>query len=326
MGSRGDCLKKDNEPDNIVFYWSGVLPQIAELSILSALNRSRQSRVILFLDSDPGFEGELPESLRKLSLLKRFTVQPFSLREWASAVDSRRPNAVIDQFRVLMAKIMTGKKVPGSLVGGKIQAFFEKALGYWHKDFGWWPRASLMSSISWGGLPYRSDVFRMLLPSKFEGESVLYSDLDVYFSASFTQWPLRSSFTYTWGQETWANTAILFFHESRKMMQSSLMAKFVDGLPALPWFLFTAQNCSQAEIEILNVNLFDPGWTPGSIAQGDTSLFFKNTSATGEFLSEIRANFLAVHWHNHWKVMPEGGSPFDCLLAVERRLIGATQT
>lgn len=54
----------------------------------------------------------------------------------------------------------------------------------------------------------------MLIADKFPNQNILYVDADVYIARALNQWDLKSSFSYR-GGDSWANTAILFYHAKR---------------------------------------------------------------------------------------------------------------
>jgi hypothetical protein len=194
-------------------------------------------------------------------------------------------------------------------------------LGLWHAHSGWFPLADGVFLIENKGLAYRSDVFRALIPNYFPAESVLYSDLDVFFSAPFQKWNLNRGFTYRWGQDSWANTAILFYPRDHKSTYDSIIRDLNSDIPALPWFLFEDDSCIRFGLHIEEVELFDPGWTKNSKQWSDTTLFFKDTLLSQEMLQEMETQFYAAHWHNQWDTKPSNKSVYSTLLNRERSAI-----
>ena len=78
------------EPDYVVFYWTGKLPETSALSILSALSHTRDSKVLVYLDSDNGFESSVPHSFNWTMGHERLTLIEFSLKEWVLSGLSQR--------------------------------------------------------------------------------------------------------------------------------------------------------------------------------------------------------------------------------------------
>lgn len=305
------------EPDRIVFYWTGNLPDNAELSILSALNKSTHSKIEIFLDSDDGFESFVNPRLRALETHSRINFMRFSLMAWAVEVKPRTISLATSLIRRYLAFTLNVIGFPHSTAGKQPNRRMTNLIGFWHPIHGWRPKTDPLYALTFAGPEFRGDVFRVLLSKKYRRESVLYLDLDVYVSKPFTEWPLSQSFSY-WGGDTWANTAVLFYHQTRESTSNVLIQKYKDGEWAVPWFMFSEKNCRDSEIEILSTSLFDPGWTATSISRGKSDLFFQTSEYTEQFLEEIYSGFLAVHWHNQWRVSPEVGSPFSILLSYER--------
>jgi len=311
------------EPDNIVYYWSGVVPPIAELSILSALNKSVHSKIHLYLDEDFGYQGSVDPSLNWLKDHPRLEVHSFSLSSWVRQdLSKKRRTRYGSAIRNFLCAGMNKWITPG--VSNKLSKFrlSKLILGSWHAHSGWFPLADSVFLIENKGLAYRSDVFRALIPKYFPLESVLYSDLDVFFSAPFQKWNLTRGFTYRWGQDSWANTAILFYPRDHKSVYESIIRDLNSDIPALPWFLFQDDSCIRFDLHIEEVELFDPGWTENSVQWRDTSLFFKDTLVSQEMLQEMETQFYAAHWHNQWDTKPSKGSAYSILLSKERSAFG----
>lgn len=308
-------MQNFQEPSRIVFYWTGQLPGSSLLSIVSALNKTTSSQVAVYLDQDPGFESRVPGELAWLEQHPRFRFVNFRLSEWVNDSGAQEPSVALSIFRRLTVAVLN-KSIKLKTIGGKLPEWALRLIGFWHPIFGWRAKTKPIYAIGFEGPQFRGDVFRTLLARHFRNESVLYADLDVYFSRSLRDWNLSSSFTYR-GGANWANTAILFYHQNRDTTIRVLGQNFGLGLSPLPWFMFTDENCSEAEIEIRNHELFDPGWSETSISRGDSGLFFRESLTSQQFLKEINENLLAVHWHNQWSVIPEQGSPFSVLLIRE---------
>jgi hypothetical protein len=62
-------------------------------------------------------------------------------------------------------------------------------------------------------------------------------------------------------------------------------------------------------------HLFDPSWDRSSLLRNDVSLFFRKTAQSTAIVDELFFKGYRVnHWHNHWKTVPELGSPYQQLL------------
>lgn len=309
------------EPENIAFYWSGVVPPIAELCFVSALNKSSHSKIHLYLDDDSGFEGSLDPSLAWLESHPRFHVHRFSLSNWVQRDLNRK--TITNQASMIRHLLCVGmnKWVPPK-ISNRISKFrFSKLiLGSWHW-LGWFPLANDDFLIKNHGPAYRADVFRALIPKQFPVESILYSDLDFYFSASFQKWNFTRGFVYRWGELSWANSALLFYPKNHSSQYYSIIQDLNSDIPALPWFMFQEDSCIRHGISIEGVESFDPGWTKSSKLANDSSLFFGDSVLLKEFLDEIEKQFLAVHWHNHWNTKPSKDSAYSVLLERERSIL-----
>lgn len=309
-------------PDHVVFYWAGLVPEVSELAIASAISQFPRSTIHLFLETDDGFESSLPDSHDWLVSHPRVVVHSFSLDEvlakhgFPKYRKKRNPlerlsHLVFTTFRDRLSKTGLVKRTAPWI--NPLRRLF----GHYHPLFGWFRVGMLRHSIVWGGRAYRSDVFRVIVEREFPRESVLYSDLDVYFAAPEQDWDFRTSFSYR-GGATWANTAILYMAKERPQITSLFLEGLKAGLPALPWHFFTDKRCGEAGITVHPCDRFDPGWNPNSVSWGDSTLFFAENLQSEEFLQEIRHLNLAVHWHNQWTTEPRPGSPFQQLLAETR--------
>lgn len=323
VGKKSDRLQDaPGTLNHVVFYWAGLVPEISELAIASAVVQFPKSTIHLFLETDEGFESSLPKSHQWLVSHPRVVLHSFSLdavlnkhgfpryRKWRNPV-GRLGHIVFMLFRDRLAKTKLVKKTAPRLHA------LRRVIGHYHPLFGWFRVGFLRQSIVWGGRAYRSDVFRVIIEREFKGQSVLYSDLDVYFAAPEKDWDFRTSFSYR-GGGTWANTALLYMAKDRAQITKLFLDGLNAGLPALPWHFFTDERCATAGIQVYPCDRFDPGWNVNSVSCGDSTLFFSESADSQEFLEEIRHNSLAVHWHNQWSSVPRPGSPFQQLLRQTR--------
>lgn len=234
-----------------MFYSAGHVPRIAELAICSALAKFPEARLHLWLDLDRGFESHLPEALQWVQTHPRVQVHTFSLggllikhgfapfHPWKNL-----PERVVHlAFSFFQSRVSKGG-LTASL--SKSNKLVRKLFGSYHPIFGWFRPGLLVHSIRWGGRPYRSDVFRVVIEREYPGENLLYADLDVYFAAPSAEWPLEESFTYR-GGATWANTAVLFFHKDRNRLSSEFARNLAANVPALPWHFFPTNDVQLTE-------------------------------------------------------------------------------
>jgi hypothetical protein len=303
------------EPHKIVLYWTGRLPEISILAIVSALTKTKNSKILVFLDSDDGFQSSVPTQFDWLKSHPRLEFVNFSLRDWVVSAKPISQLLSLSRFRRVLVAVLNSV---GFLkrIGQFIPNWAIRSIGFWHPTFGWKAKTSQLYAIGYEGPQFRGDVFRLLVQDKFPGQSVLYIDADVYISKPLKLWGLSSSFSYR-GGDFWANTAILFYHSNRHQTSHFLLEEFRKGGSPLPWFMFTDTNCSKSGIEVHPADQYDPGWSVSSVSHGDAQLFFKRSASTAKFLTEVKDKFLAVHWHNQWEVTPENGSAFQILLDQE---------
>jgi hypothetical protein len=303
------------EPGHIVFYWTGRLPDAAALSIISALNKSDHAQVHVYLDQDVGFESFVPVHFDWLRGHPRLRFVDFFLSDWVKSARTKKVTLLISRLRRLFVAVLNSNSLTRGF-GESLPSWVIRLIGFWHPIFGWKARTEASYAIRYEGPQFRGDVFRVLLAEKFPGASVLYADLDVYFSKKLGDWGLSSTMTYR-GGANWANTAILFYHQNREQTRGFLGENFRLGESPLPWFMFTDENCLKAGIEIRSHEQFDPGWSQASVSCGDSGLFFRNSPTAEKFLKEIREKLFAVHWHNQWSAIPDLGSPFQILSTEE---------
>lgn len=303
--------------DKVVFYWSGVVPWVGQLSLASALARFPSAEVHLYLDQDEQFHSALPPSLDWLRDNRRFKVVNFSFQEMLSRQGFKpyRPSRDIRErlgnlaFQVFHNSSL--RKHPG------VASYLRPKFTTWHHNrvYGWSRTGMVAHSIQWGGVVYRDDLFKTVIEAEFPGQAIICSDLDVYYAAEFSAWPLDASFISRWGSEPWANNSVVYLHRERHELQRAFRRSLDSSLPASPWHFFSNEKCEVYGLKILSSDLFDPIWSKTSISRGDSDLFFQDTPSAAALVAEIKSQNLAVHWHNHWAYEPEPGSPFLRLLA-----------
>jgi len=302
--------------DKVVFYWSGRVPVIGELSLASALAKFPDAEVHLYLDQDAGFESSLPAQLNWLRDYRRFKVFQFSFQQMLS----RQGFTNYDRSRHLAERI--GHAAFQAFSKSKLRkrrpftTNLKPTPRHWHHNriFGWSRTGMVSHSILWGGPVYRDDLFKTVIGAEYPDQGLLCSDLDVYFVANSEFWPLETSFVPRWGNEQWGNPSVLFLHARRQTLGHEFRASLDEGVPASPWHFYSDERCKSYGLTVLSSDLFDPIWNVGSLSEGNSDLFFLETPVSGSIMKEIDAQNLAVHWHNHWATVPESGSPFSRFL------------
>jgi hypothetical protein len=87
-----------------VFYWTGRLPDISLLAITSAINKTNNAKVIVFLDCDDGFESSVPNHFDWLRSHPRFKFVDFRLSEWVYSANAKPKSVVLSKARRLLEK------------------------------------------------------------------------------------------------------------------------------------------------------------------------------------------------------------------------------
>ena len=313
--------------DHLVFYWSGDLPEVAELSIASALARFPEAKVEFFLDDDPGFKGSIPSSLKWLFGHPRLNLHHLPLEDYvlgcgflpyepSTHLFERLGNALFQIFdRSRLRKTAFARQL------SLLAPWLRPILGHYNHIYGWFRASSVSHALQWAGPVYRDDVFKIVAELNFPGESVLCADLDVYFAKPSEQWPFEKSFTSRWGDEKWANNPVLFLGPYRNSLSQKFHMNLKRGLPAAPWHFFSDQECLNYGVTVLPVDQFDPPWSQTSVSSGSSELFMSNSELNQAFVDEIRARSLSVHWHNQWQRAPEPGSPYKVFLKECRDIL-----
>jgi hypothetical protein len=56
-------------------------------------------------------------------------------------------------------------------------------------------------------------------------------------------------------------------------------------------------------------------WDKNSLLSGDAMKFLRGSSNAQQMVDELfEKRYIANHWHNNWRTVPEIGSPYDILL------------
>jgi len=300
---------------HIVYYWSGKLPRISELSIASALTRFPAATVDLWLDTDRGFESSFPDQLEWLRGEERFRLRFFSMEDFVRRCGFRpAQNQPLSAERFknwIFQSFHNSSMRKNSFVRGLgDSAFLRPLLGHYNPIYGWFRAGPPSHTIKWAGAIYRDDLFKILIEREYPNADVLCADLDVYFAAPVESWPFDKSFTSRWGDEPWANNPVLFLHRHRPGISKTFHRLLEQGVPARPWHFFSDENCAKFGIEILDCAEFDPGWNPHSVSYARTELFMVESTSSKAFIDEINEYSLSVHWHNQWQTVPSPSSPY----------------
>lgn len=299
----------------VVSYWSGHLPQVAKLHFESFRAMRGSYSYILFFDSDI---IPLPPQEEIYNVIgDDIDVRFFSLNELMLRHGVKVPAARMPPFsRGLAAldKIFVGAfhRLSHGRHSSRSGAMGPRA--GWHPRFGYSQGHTLPYSLFKTNLPFRSDLFRCLVPQDFPSADILYTDLDICFIRPLEEILTGEAFTYRWGDEDFANSAFLYLPTNSGKAAPFLLRALRTGLSPIPWVMFDEKNCLEMDLEIYPVDLFDPGWSRESVSFGSSDLFFQNDLRSGELMNEVLEKNLVVHWHNHWAEAPEPGSTYDLLL------------
>ncbi len=292
-----------NSPVIFFGYWSGVLPEVTELHFRSFIYHHPNSTYDLWLDQDT--QSSLHPKMRWLENHPQIRIRHFSLQE------------LIDQY-------VTPKQAPSHT---------EKPWHEWlrqqhkRKIFRWLNLQSWMypaigvtykhSSPLFKGflqnLAYRGDLARCLLPLHEYQQASLYVDLDICFLSNLLDLCQDQGFAYRWEEFSFANSAVLYTPNKKAAQAIVDQGNAIETF--IPWHLFTDDNCQRLNIHIYPTNLFDPGWDKTSLLREDVGLFFRHSKESKAIVQELfDKSYRVNHWHNHWKTVPELGSPYQELL------------
>jgi hypothetical protein len=150
----------------------------------------------------------------------------------------------------------------------------------------------------------------------FPNEDVFYVDLDVCFVKKFSEYDWSNSFVSQWGTSNFANSAILFLSLRNRASRLKILNQLKRTKSAWPWNLYSERNCQEFNIEIRNIRLFDPAWTPENPLFGNSSGFFEARSDLVEQANSIFQFCLLIHWHNQWNVKPDPNSLYNHFLSL----------
>jgi hypothetical protein len=301
----------------VTAYWSGVLPKITELHFESFRKLNPGIEYRLYLESDKGFEGFIPDYLK--STLERLNIKVvrISLENLLTSASvpifSKYKNSLFYRIgRYSLAKSLSNF---GRLLL-KVSRKSEIRLGktFFTKTMGCSPGHSRIFSGSKMNLAERSDLFRSNIFNQWPNRDFLYVDLDICFIQPLDLDKFSMGAISQWGTTDFGNSAFLYLPKLQRVARERILRELRLGTSALPWILYSKERCQKYGIEIISNKYLDPAWSPGSEIYGKSDRFFKAGPHSASFVEEIRLTNLLVHWHNQWGCIPEEDSPYDVLL------------
>lgn len=299
----------------LVSYWSGSLPSVSLLHFQSFLARTSSSHYDLFLENFDANDLNHNQILDLIENNPRFTIH---WDPWEKLLPIEiQPGLTLDE----LINRPTSLSALGSLCRRYLGVAcknlkIEKVLGFRgsYASVGGWdfePKSELFNWHRWH--TYRADIFRVIVPSLFPTEDVMWVDLDTCFIRDFSEWPLESSFVYRWEDQPFANNAVIF--NSRK---TNLSDKIYENARATgnyrPWRLFTNTIAEKMGLAILPPMRFDPVWDETSLMRHSPALFMNASENSPAIVMQIERENLLVHWHNQWSTIPDSTSPWGLLL------------
>jgi hypothetical protein len=280
-------------------YWTGELPEISRLHFLTVAKAlSPESQYILFIE-----KASLSSSM--LALLGR-------CRVYLVTIDLPQLMQENGLGKLLRRSVFTSRWrwVQRTLRDHPRLTKFSR-LGHYHSTMHFTPRYNLLL----GSPPVTgvrlSDYVRVLISSLMPTHT-LYMDIDFAFPRPL-EWIYRhGSFVYDWERRGFANSALMSVREDSPIKTGALIDLLKYAGTAVPWILFSQENCRACGLEILPCDRLDPAWSKSNRQKVDE--FFTRRHDSDETFRELQREFDAIHWHNRWQVTPEPGSPYDLWL------------
>lgn len=291
----------------IVFsYWAGSLPNISELHFRSFRANNPGVKYVLHLDSTAKYSSFVNAHLMKVLLDCDIEVKSYSLEQEMAEVGV--PAFPVPYPRIVQRIGRRFLKSAAHFLHNRSN--FNIPGMYFSDELGWtlWHKSRFSNLIE--DLAYRSDLFRTIKLIKTTDRHFIYSDIDISFCRPLKEMKIQKSFTSQWGTSNFANTAFLLIQSSNGIARTLIHKEITLGKPALPWILFTREFCETINLNILDINLFDPAWTTGSSIEGRSDLFFSDGPHVEIFLREVELRNWMVHWHNQWSTAPQVNSPY----------------
>ena len=303
---------------NVASFWSGPLVAVMEVHFRSVLRSlpSEGSRYYLYLDDSAisNIDEFLGNRYRWLSNHSQVVIRGWNPLDALRRLDLPTKVSATARLQNFGYRALNAVINPQSVARSSSLS----------KGFGWLPdfnhSQGFESSLKVSPLPvllskpHMSDLFRIDVAQEFAGSNFLYLDVDVAVLKHFSEWPLTSSFVYSWPLESFANSALLFISALDKHALNVLTSNAVIKGSFRPWCVFTHSMCDAAQVEILPSIFFDPPFSEGTPFFNRASRFFKNLGP--EFsLTKALPHSYAFHWHNQWSASIEAGSPAFALIA-----------
>lgn len=286
-------------------YWSGIVPEIAELHFRSFLFHHPDSCYDLWLDEDTS--SGLCQQLDWLNVHPQIHVHYFSLYQLIRTY-IKSPEHLFKKnniFKMLIRRLHR-RKLFCSL---DITSFNSSIFGVSYKHSSPFYVSELNDST------YRADIARCLIPMHEFDAGSIYADLDVCFIKNMLDLCTLNGFVYRWENLNFANNAIIYC--PNRELSGRIIMKGNEIESFRPCFLFENGICSELGIQIFTAELFDPLWNRHSVMFNNGDLFFKDTKYSATIIDELfNGKYFAVHWHNRWQAIAENNSPYELLLAA----------
>jgi hypothetical protein len=295
--------------DVVVSYWSGILPEVSYLHFLSFRVLNPNTKYVLYLEKDHDLNGTIPPQLSsKLSLLD-IDIEVVELTKLMDELGVPSFAVWRENSFFRIARRVARRFAPMLFaLGVRKHLFFSSTMGFTlsHK----FPFSGFKTN-----LPYRSDLFRSLIHSRYEEKNFLYVDLDICFikSCDFKAAPMGT--IAQWGTSDFGNSAYLMLPTTASKAKRAILDNLLHGVSALPWILYNQERVTDYGLSIIDCAYLDPAWSPRSVIYQDSSLFFREGDHVQDFLQEVYERCLGVHWHNQWSVRPDTGSPYSLLVS-----------
>lgn len=295
--------------DVVVSYWSGILPEVSYLHFLSFRVLNPNMKYVLYLENDHDLKGTIPPLLSSKLNLLNIDIEVVELSKLMDELGVPRFAVWRENFSFRTARRVARRFAPILFaLGVRKHLFFSHTMGFTlsHK----FPFSGFITN-----LPYRADLFRSLIHSRYEEKNFLYVDLDICFikSCDFKAAPLGA--IAQWGTSDFGNSAYLMLPATARKAKRAILDNLLQGVSALPWVLYNQERVTDYGLTIIDCAYLDPAWSPRSVIYQDSSLFFRDGKHVEGFLQEVRERCLGVHWHNQWSVRPDAGSPHSLLVS-----------
>ncbi len=297
-------------------YWSGELPQLAQLHFRSFLRHHPDARYELWLDIDAGSAVDAPE-LQWLKLHPRVQLRGFSLNRLIGkhmGIDVEAASAPSRLRRLRRAVHAVHRVVRPGWTRRKAWDHEVYGLTYMHSS-------RLFPGFA-ADRTYRADVARLLIAREHYAQPSVGCSLDVCFTGDLTPLCGAAAFVFRRQRHGFADNAIVYLPGAS--WSEALARKAIAIETFRPWILLSDETCAELGIALHPGRLIDPLRDDTSLLYGDTAKFFgsrKNLALDLHALSIER--HLAIHWHGQWDAVPARTSIYAGLLkAAEEATAG----